>query len=181
MLDAIAGDVLSADADALVVPIDGTMIPPHGNLERILGNVGRQFQRRYPDAQLVEELDAQVTLPLPLGKAAAFELESAGAPFRIIVAVSTLHHADALDQTAKLAVARTAFANAIDAAARAGAKKLATAILQGGWRLTPQAAFGAMLQALLQYQGDMAVTICCLDAALAESLRGQARSLGLVG
>ncbi|MFT3765143.1 MAG: hypothetical protein QM820_06455 [Minicystis sp.] len=179
MLNVIAGDVLKVEADALLVPIDGTMRPTDGNLERILGNVGRQFCRRFPAAEFLEELEAQVDLPLALGRAASVEVQEA--PFKVVVVVSTLHHAQPLEHSAKVAVARTAFGNAIQQAALGGAKHLSTTVLQGGWRLTPQAAFGAMLQALLQ-EGtrEMAVTVCSLDATLAEVLRGQAQSLGLL-
>ena len=179
MLNVMVGDVLQVAADALLVPVDGAMRLSGANLERILGNVGRQFNKRFPEAELIEQLEAQVDLPLGLGKAAAIELE--GAPFKLVVVVSTLHHAQPLEHAAKVAVARTAFASALDQAARAGARSLATTVLQGGWRLTPQVAFGAMLQALLARDtGELAVTVCCLDAALAEVLQGQARSLGLL-
>lgn len=179
MLEVRAGDVLTVDAESLVVPIDGTLRPAVENLDRILGNVGRQFLRRFPDAQLLDALEAQLDLPLALGKAAPIEVQNA--PFRTVVVVSTLHHAQALDHAAKATIARTAFANAVQEAVRAEAKSLATTVLQGGWRLSPQAAFGAMLQALPRAHGDeVAVTVCCLEAALAESLRGQAQSLGFL-
>ncbi|APR75334.1 Hypothetical protein A7982_00680 [Minicystis rosea] len=179
MIAVVTGDVLAVEADALVVPIDGTMQLVGAGLERILGNVGRQFQRRWPEADLIEALEAQIDLPMALGKAAPVEMENA--PFRVVVVVSTLHHAQPLDERAKVAVARTAFANTLDQAVRAGVKRLATTVLQGGWRLTPQAAFGAMLQAILQAQsGELDVTVACLDEALTASLEGQARSVGLL-
>lgn len=179
MLNVFTCDVLKVEADALLVPIDGTMRPADGNLEKVLGNVGRQFCRRFPAAEFLDELEGQVDLPLALGKAASVDLQEA--PFKVIIVVSTLHHAQPLDHSAKLAVARTAFTNAVEQAARAGAKSLATTVLQGGWRLTPQAAFGAVLQALLQECArDISVSVCCLDATLADVLRGQAQSLGLL-
>src|SRR5690349_17643828 len=101
MLDIVIGDVLNIERDALVVPIDGTMRPTDGNLERILGNVGRQFHRRYPNAEFLEALEAQLDLPLAIGigKAASVELEEA--PFKFVVLVSTLHHVQLLDNSGK--------------------------------------------------------------------------------
>lgn len=179
MLELRDGDVLRVDADAIVVPIDGTMVPREGTYERLLGNVGRQLHRTFPDAELLDALEGQIDLPLPLGRAAAMEIE--GAPFRIVVVVSTLHHAQPLAEGAKAAVARTAFESALDCASRAGVKRLATTLLQGGWRLSPQAAFGAMLAALAQRdRTGIHLIVACLDPALARDLRGQARSLGLL-
>jgi hypothetical protein len=86
------GDVLSCDAGAVIVPIDGTFVPHDGGIERLLGNIGRQFVRRFPDAELLELIASQLDLPLPLGEAAN----------RALVRTSFLAAAVAADDPAEL-------------------------------------------------------------------------------
>lgn len=47
MINVIRGDVFAATADALVVQIDGTFVPRDAQYERLLGNIGRQFIKRF--------------------------------------------------------------------------------------------------------------------------------------
>jgi hypothetical protein len=75
----VEGDLLESDADAIMLPIDGVLPGNAGAslIERSLGRIARSFARRYPECELVEEIDGQVTLPLPLGRAAHVELPTA--------------------------------------------------------------------------------------------------------
>jgi|SRR5262249_12176962 len=129
MLSVVQGDVLSSQADAILIPVDGTFVPQAGQVERLLGNVGRQFLRRFPEAELLEEVEAQVDLPLPRGSACMLEL-SVG-PFRCAILVSTLHHVESLDDRAKRALVRASFGAAIRVAVGAGRTSPTTAVLQG--------------------------------------------------
>jgi hypothetical protein len=172
-------DVLSIDAAAIVVPVDGTFLPREGQLERILGNIGRQLMRRFPEAQLLEEIDSQVDLPLPLGAASVVEL--AEGSFRAAVLVSTLHHADHLEPAAKRALVRASLSAAIRAATDAQFTSLATAVLQGGWRLPADVAFTQMLLAPeLRDALRLDLKICSNDSELFARLEPIARSLGFV-
>jgi hypothetical protein len=72
----------------LEIPIDGTFVPKDGQFEHLLGNIGRQFIKQFPEAEFVDEIDGQVDLPLALGHAEPVELSEG--PFRIVVVVSIL-------------------------------------------------------------------------------------------
>lgn len=170
-----SGDVLDAEAQALVVPIDGTAVPRGGQFERLLGNVGRQFLRRFPEADLVEELEAQLDLPLPLGRAACIELGAS--PFKQLIVVSTLYHLEHLDFSAKSALVRTSVTSALEAARSERIQVIASPVLQGGWRLRPEDAFAAMLSALDTPEG-VQILVYCNDQDVHDRLQMLARSLG---
>jgi hypothetical protein len=178
-LSLVHGDVLEAHADALIVPIDGTMVPRPGHTERLLGNIGRALVRRFAEADIIDELEAQLELPLALGRAAVIHIAGSGARFGSLVVVSTLHHADTLDAARKRALVSHSLTAALDVAARAQLGSLATAVLQGGWRLSAEVAFQAMLDgwaAAPRQAPDLAIHT--LDAALVEHMKQLARSLG---
>jgi hypothetical protein len=180
MLTVIKADVLSRPADAIILPIDGTFTPAAEQYERLLGNVGRQFLRAFPGADLLEEIEAQVDLPLALGKAASVDLGSGS--FRLAILVSTLHHTDHLDQNAKRAVARESFSAALRVARQKGATSVATPILQGGWRLPVLVAFASMLQSEeVVRRPELQIEVAVPDAQLATTCHEQARSLGFRG
>ena len=174
-LKILRGDALSSTSDALVIPIDGTIVPRDGQVERILGNIGRQFLRRFPAADLLEEIESQVGFPLPLGRAAVVAL--AESAIRQIVVVSTLHHVEQLDHHAKRALVRSSFRATLEEAARAGAQTLATAVLQGGWRLKPTDAFAEMLRVAGECSGPE-THIYVLEPDLHEQLASLSRSFG---
>jgi hypothetical protein len=80
-------------------------------VERLLGNIGRQFIKRFPDAEFVDKIEGQLDLPLALGHAAAIELSEG--PFRVTIVVSTLFHISHLDDKYKRSVARESFLQAL--------------------------------------------------------------------
>ena len=174
-LKIVLGDVLSSNSSAVAIPMDGTVTPREGQAERVLGNIGRQFIRRFPEAELLEEIEAQVEFPLPLGKATVVALTQG--PFQYVVLVSTLHHVDQLDHRAKRALVRSSFLAALESTAQAGAQTLATAVLQGGWRLQPADAFGEMLSVVAE-RSTPNIHVYVLDPELHQRLRMLARSIG---
>jgi hypothetical protein len=180
MIQLVEGDVLDQSADALVIPVDGTFSPRADQMARILGNIGRQFLRRFPEVELLDEIESQVDFPLALGTVAAVQLSES--PFRLAILASSLHHAGALDSSSKRASVRSCFAQGLSLAAAEGAKVLASPVLQGGWRLSPEVAFAEMVHAAgVSQASNIEVRVCCIDSQLAERLRGIGRSLGLSG
>lgn len=171
------GDALSADAEVLVAAIDGTITPRVEQLDRVLGNIGRAFVRRFPSADFITELEAQLDLPLPLGRAALIEVSEC--PFRAVVLVSSLHHVEHLDGAARRALVRTCMAAALTTASKAGFRSVATAVLQGGWRLAPEVAFPPMIDAITSLPDTPSVGVHCIDPAVFQSLAPLARSLGV--
>jgi hypothetical protein len=170
------GDVLETKADGLIVPIDGSIVPKVEHLERILGNVGRQFLRRFPEVDMLEEVDAQTVLPIPLGQATEVGLE--GSPFPFLILVSTLYHVGHMDSSAKRALVRSSLAAAFEVAKQVDVKVLATPVLQGGWRLPAQEAFATMLQTMAATEQDLTLVVRCLDNPLLAELQGLAQGLG---
>jgi hypothetical protein len=91
---------------------------------------------------------------------------------------STLHHTDAHDDSSKRALVRRSFSAAIECAARASARSVLTAVLQGGWRMSAPEAFAAMLSALDERAPLDSITVCCLEEELSVTLRAHAASVG---
>lgn len=69
-------DLFDLPVDAYLLTIDGIASLNGRTYDAILGQLGRQYARRFPASDLLEELDSQLFLPLPLGHAARVELES---------------------------------------------------------------------------------------------------------
>lgn len=177
MINIFLDDIFTAMTDAIIIPIDGSFVPRDGQYERLLGNIGRQFIKKFPDAEFVEEIEGQLDFPLPLGHAASIELSES--PFRIAVVVSTLFHISHLNDHYRRSVIRESFLQALRIAQQAEVKSLATAALQGGWRFTPVVAFSEMLKAYALERTQLpGVNVYCLEPDIAERLREIARSLG---
>lgn len=175
MLSVVHEDLFAVPAGAVVVSIDGA-VPASEPVDRVLGNVGRQLVKRFPEQNVLDQIESQLDLPLALGHAQCVECE--GLPYRWLSLVSTLHHTGAHDDREKRALVARAFSSALASASRAGARTVRTTVLQGGWRLTALDAFSAMLAALDDRMDLDLVTVCCQDARLAEELRAHARSVG---
>jgi len=176
-------DVLDCAAEVIFLPIDGGTVPAAAGaalIDRSLGRIARAFARRYPDAELVEEIEAQVTFPLPLGRAAAVELP-AGGRFRTALLLSTLaHQPERTGEQALLAAMSGAFGEALHICASLAATSAATPVLTGGWRLPAATVITAMLQAVAAARGGaFTLSICVLDdPAASAQARDLARSLG---
>lgn len=175
-LHILHGDVLNSKADGLVVPFDGTLVPGEGEYDRILGNVGRQFMRRFPEVDLLDEMEAQIDFPVALGHARALELDAG--PFRTLILVSTLHHIQDVDASAKRAIVRASVASAIRVAQQQQLPRVAAPVLQGGWRLEPDVAFIEMLKAVDGSDASLTVLVYCNDTTRFQHLESIARAYG---
>lgn len=132
-----SGNVLDSQADALLLTIDGAKKGMEGNLVR-------QFDRRWHDDWDLIQRD--IPYPLPLGRTIAIEWDGDCSWHWLLIA-STLNHSDTFSDLEKIAVVRSAFHEALNHCHRLRLKSLATTIMRGGWRLTAEQAFGAMLSA----------------------------------
>ena len=84
MIEFVAGDVLNAGSDALVLTIDGA----RAGVER---NVARQFAKRWPDD--FRDMAKSLRYPIPVARTVEVEWEG-GAPWKLFLFASTLHHVD---------------------------------------------------------------------------------------
>ena len=138
-LEIVTGDVLDLAADALLLTIDGVK-------RGMEGNIARQFERRWPDDW--EDLQRAVRYPVALGRTVAMPWDG-DCPWRLVLFASTLHHVDVLDDQQKRRVIRSSLSEALQLCDRHRASSLATAVLQGGWRLSPEE---ALLEMRTAYQ-----------------------------
>jgi hypothetical protein len=179
----VEGDLLESSAEALMLPTDGLLPGNAGSslIARSLGHIARSFARRYSECELVEEIDAQVTFPLPLGRAAHVEL-SAGSQFRFALLLSLLpHHSDQTDQETMRAAAASAFAQALGLCDALGMGSVATPLLKGGWRISSSVAMTVMLQTLAnaRVRHPLAVEVRIMDEpSTATAMRELARTFG---
>jgi hypothetical protein len=170
-LKVIKGNVLDAQADALIIAIDGAK-------KGMEGNIARAFALRWPE--IWTEIEDEILYPLPLGDVFDYEPGS-DCPFRLILIASTLNHKDTLTESAKKGIVRTALHNAVTLSAGYGIKSIATAIMTGGWRLSQQSAFLAMTEGyemILQSGKDIAVDIYIMDREQFETVESIARGMG---
>lgn len=131
----IHGNVLDAENDALILTIDGTK-------KGMEGNIARQFAKKRPEVWA--ELEDEISYPLPLGQVFDYEPVSE-CPFKLLLVASTLAHMGNLTEHYLKSIVRTAFDEALTRATEYNISKIASAVMSGGWRLKPQAAFLAMM------------------------------------
>lgn len=137
----LKGNALDAQADALILTIDGAR-------RGMEGNIARAFARRWPET--FEEIDEQIRYPVPLGRTVATHPES-DCPFRTILFASTLHHLDVLPDMQKSAIISSALSEAVTLTLKHRCRSVATAVMSGGWRLPFEVALSAMLKTLEPY------------------------------
>ena len=138
MIEIIQGDVLSSDADAVILAIDGAK-------RGMEGNIARAYARRWPDAWM--EIEDEIRYPIRLGRTVAIHPENESG-FPLVLIASTLNHVDTLDEQRKAAIVRSALSEAIQLAIRHRVRQLATAPMTGGWRLELEPALAAMMSVL---------------------------------
>ena len=159
------GDVLHAEADALLLTLDGSK-------RGLEGNIARAFAKRFPDDW--ESIEGAVPFPIALGRI-VFVRNDGDAPWHSFIIAATLHHVDIIDDGAKLDIIRRAFREALLLCGRHAIFSLATTVLAGGWRIDAARAFSTMK---LEYQRTSAtskpldVLICVTDEQLARKLCG---------
>jgi hypothetical protein len=169
-LKILAGNVLDAEAGALILTLDGSA-------KGMEGNICRQFSRKWP--QVWEEIEAEIRYPIPLGN--VFDYEPIGkCPFRVILLASTLHHKQVMCEAAKKSIVKSALMEAIRLAAHCGAKTVVTGLMKGGWRMSEETAFIVMADGYesttVQYTVDLDIHVP--EAGQFERLRLMAHSLG---
>lgn len=138
MIEIIQGDVLSSNADAVILAIDGVK-------RGLEGNIARSYARRWPDAWM--EIEDEIRYPLRLGRTVAIRPEN-DSGFPLVLVASTLNHVDTLNEQGKAAIVRSALSEAIQLAIRQRVHHLATAPMTGGWRLELEPALAAMMSVL---------------------------------
>ena len=133
------GDALDAQTGALLLTVDGVARakpdparPIRGGKEIFGGNLANQFARRWPEDW--EDMQLDIPFPIPIGHSVGIQWDG-DCPWRLIVLASTLHHVGERTDAEKLAIIRSAFAEALSIAQRHHVKSLATVALKGGWRL----------------------------------------------
>lgn len=165
---------LFAPADALFLTIDGVAPGMEGRLFRM-------FDKKHPDADIVEEVDSQLVHPTPLGRSVLLELEEGTSPYKAVVLLSVLDHGTSMTTFQRRVVVRGALEHALRIASAHGFAEVRCPLLRGGWRLSDVDAFQAMLDAFdaAQRAGvarDLHLTLCSLDDV--ERLQAHARSQG---
>lgn len=148
------GDVLDAHSEALLFTVspDGIAAIRSGKgIDRILGNVARQFRRRWPEAwEEVERalLEAQAEGELKLlspGGTHFVTLDEPDCPFEGLELISTLSHDSAADQRA---LAVRGLRRGLEELLAEGIMDIATTLPAGGWRLGQDTAFRVLGQGL---------------------------------
>ena len=158
-------DVLSVDASALLLTIDG-------QAKGLGGIVASAFIRNWPDAY--NHCESQLEFPIPLGRAIQ-TTEHADSPWPSVIFLTTLNHLQILTDSEKIDVMAMAFIGALNIAVSGGMRSVSSVVLKGGWRLPQQAAFLRMVdtfqQSVFGRQGRM-LNICCLNRFEYEALVG---------
>ena len=124
------GDVMASKSQALLLTADGAN-------RSLTGSVTRQFERQYPEAWTL--IQRRVRYPFQEGTCVAARTDGL-CPWSLVVLASTLNHASILETSQQGVVVRKATKDALLWCVRFGMRSLATPLLQGGWRLSGDAA-----------------------------------------
>lgn len=149
-------NVLTTEADAILLPIDG-------QARELGGTVARSFSREWPEAY--ELFESRLRFPVALGRA-IYVREDVECRWKTVIFLATLHHLQLLSDAEKSAVMASAFSWALSLGVSAGLGSISTAILRGGWRLSLRTALARMVDVYehseFGRQGRR-LNICCLD------------------
>jgi hypothetical protein len=138
------GDLLSAPAEALVLPISN-----NGRADRIGGRTCLLLGRRLPEAW--DECVDSVEAPLALGQPQLVGLSDVeSGPFRAALLVSCRHYAPDIPFTAAVGFMRSSLSRALSLARSEGLESVAAPLLKSGTRTAWSEAFCAMLDVLEQ-------------------------------
>jgi hypothetical protein len=149
-------NVLTSDADAILLPIDG-------QARGLGGSVARAFARKWPRAH--ERFESRLQFPVALGDAACVTTDS-DCRWNAVIFLAILNHLQLLDEVERSAVMTSALSKALSIGISAGFGSMATVILRGGWRLPSRTALSRMKD-VYKYsefgrQGRR-LNVCCLD------------------
>jgi len=84
------------------------------------GRLFRMFDKKHPDADVVEEVDSQLDHPIPLGRSVLLELEDGTSPYKALVLLSVLDHGTSMTTSQRRAVVRGALDHALRLASANG-------------------------------------------------------------
>ena len=164
------GNVLEAEADGLIITVDGAT----PGLE---GSVGGQFARRWPDKW--DEIIGSAGFPVPLGRTVHLPA-GPPMPFKFVFLASTLDHSNRAGRQAMAAYMRSALHGALQTARSLNLTTLTSPLLKGGWRMATSVAFDAMVQVSDEFRShDVTLTICARDAAEFDLLAGLGLGYGI--
>jgi len=170
-LSIIQGNAIEGSADGIIITIDGAA-------KGMEGKIARAFARRWPE--LWEELEDEITYPIPLGTVFEYEPVSES-PFKLILVASTLHHKDTLSENQKKSIASNALEQAMMTAFEYSIDKVNSGLMLGGWRLSPTSAFIAMAEgyeACMRKGKSVDLDIYVLDAKHFDVVKSVATSMG---
>jgi len=158
----IEADLLSSQAEAILLTTDGAARGMEGNL-------ARAFARRFPEDWHYIERDLRY--PIPLTRCVHVEWDG-DAPWQHYLFASTLHHTGVYTDAEKLVIIKTAFTNALNLCQRLQIRSLATAVLVGGWRNDATQALQTMQQAWTYHPISSTAFDCQVHAMDASVLQG---------
>jgi len=173
ILEIVEGDLFDTGCNLILLPVDGTL-PPNATppqIARSLGRLAREFSQK--NENFLEEVESQVTFPIPLGSAVEVELGD-----RFVLLVSMLSHLETDDASLKNAIVR-GFQSALSLCHARGIRSLATPLLKGGWRISTEVAASLMLREIASSKVDVRVEIRVIDQGAYLRMTELARSLGL--
>jgi hypothetical protein len=173
ILEIVEGDLFDSTSDAILLPVDGAL-PANASAKQIarsLGRLAREFAQRNPD--FLEEVESQVTFPIPLGGAAEVELGE-----RWVLLVSMLSHLQTDEASLKNAMTR-GFQSALARCHSLQIRSLATPLLKGGWRISTEVAASLMLREIASAKMDLTIEVRVIDQGAYLRMKELARSLGL--
>jgi|TARA_Y100000031_G_scaffold155276_1_gene205405 hypothetical protein len=132
------GDVIAAEADALLMTIDGTTRSPGG--APAWGKVGQVGRKTWPE--FWKKMERELNLPIVIGEAQIVDMSESGSeempPWRYYGALSSLDH---LGQSAHMADhLQGAVLRALGDLAFFRVRSIVSTIPSGGWRVKPEMA-----------------------------------------
>lgn len=128
-------------------------------------------------------MQPDIPFPIPFGHSVGIPWDG-DCTWRLIVLASTLHHVGERTDAEKLAIIRSAFAEALTITQRHHVKSLATVAIKDGWRLPLADTVKAMLSAYRQAESSihkMDLILVANDQGEMDLFAEMARQSGLLG
>jgi len=124
----------------LLLQISGAiLLSIDGHSAGMEGNIARSFAYKNPD--MWDEIEHEIDYPLTLGQSQLIEIDEIfDCQFSHCILASTLNHLTELTKNQKFEIIKSCLTRAILLAASQGIPIINTALLTGGWRVTPSEA-----------------------------------------